>query len=531
MTTTSGRGAGRPRSGRRSPGHLLARSSQSSRSSSTAPVVVGVLGALALAAVLSALTLVVAVIDQPSAVGQTWPVALVGVVGGGVAWRERSRLMHPSRTMGVTVLNGAVVAWICMALISTFVYVATGAISNVGDALFESVAGVTTTNLSAVPDIEALSRPMLFWRAGTQWLGGFAALIVGLIILPFWVHDREVRDLHSRGGAFKAIVPTPLVGLRNLGRWYVGFTAVAWLALGLAGMGVFDGLTYGMTSVSSGGFGNHPDSLAWFDSALVEWVAAVLMAVVGLSVPLMWWVLQGSFRPFFRSIEVRWYLTAITGASVLFWWAGTHPDGATGSSSGHLRDGAVTATSALSTTGFWSADWGAWSWGAPTILLLLVITGSMSGSVGAGFRWLRVIEVVKFLRRELTLQVHPHARVAVKVSGQIASERSLGQMNAHHVLVLVSIITGSLLLATSGLDVLTAVAASSSAISTFGPSLGDLAATDAAWTTGADTRVVLMVLMLAGRLSVYPMLLAIGSLGLWMRRRAEAARLSTRTRG
>lgn len=482
---------------------------------------VGVLGALVLTAILSALTIIVALVDAPGSILNQWPVVLVGTGAVGISWRERSRLLHPSRTTGVAVLNGAVVGWMAVAVLSTFVYVATGAIPNVGDALFESVAGVTTTNLSAVADIEQLSRAMLFWRAGTQWLGGFGALVVGLILLPFWVHDRDVRDIHSRGSGYRAIVPTPLVGLRNLARWYVGFTVLAWTALGVAGAGVFDGLTYAMTTVSSGGFGNHPGSLAWFDSAAVEWVAVALMSIVGLSVPLVWWVLHGGVAPLFRSVEVRVYLGAIVGATALFWWAGTHPETEGASNLDHLRDGAVTATSALSTTGFWSADWGAWSWGSPTVLLLLIVTGAMSGSVGGGFRWLRVVEVVKFLWRELILQVHPKARVAVKVSGQIASERSLGQMNAHHILVLVSIVTGSLLLATSGLDVLTAMATAASAISTFGPSLGEFAATDAAWRAGFDTRVVLMGLMLAGRLSVYPLLLALGSLSLWCQRHTQ----------
>ena len=56
-----------------------------------------------------------------------------------------------------------------------------------------------------------------------------------------------------------------------------------------------------------------------------------------------------------------------------------------------------------------------WIWGAQVLLLALIGIGSMSGSLGGGFRVLRAIEATRFVGRELRLQLHPQAREVIKI--------------------------------------------------------------------------------------------------------------------
>ncbi|MGD9662857.1 MAG: potassium transporter TrkG, partial [Porticoccaceae bacterium] len=58
-----------------------------------------------------------------------------------------------------------------------------GEIPNFADALFESVAGFTTTGTFALSDLELWSRSMLFWRNFAQWLGGIGVLAFVLAIV------------------------------------------------------------------------------------------------------------------------------------------------------------------------------------------------------------------------------------------------------------------------------------------------------------------------------------------------------------
>ena len=57
-----------------------------------------------------------------------------------------------------------------------------GEIPNYVDALFETISGFTTTGSSILPDVEALSQCMLFWRSFTHWVGGMGVLVFVLVL-------------------------------------------------------------------------------------------------------------------------------------------------------------------------------------------------------------------------------------------------------------------------------------------------------------------------------------------------------------
>jgi len=52
-------------------------------------------------------------------------------------------------------------------------------------ALFESASGFSCTGSTALIDIEANGKGMLFWRQLTQWYGGMGMVVLALTVLPF----------------------------------------------------------------------------------------------------------------------------------------------------------------------------------------------------------------------------------------------------------------------------------------------------------------------------------------------------------
>ena len=59
-------------------------------------------------------------------------------------------------------------AWMAMSFLGCLPFVLSGAISNLVDALFETVSGFTTTGASILPAVEGLPRGILFWRSFTH---------------------------------------------------------------------------------------------------------------------------------------------------------------------------------------------------------------------------------------------------------------------------------------------------------------------------------------------------------------------------
>ena len=419
---------------------------------------------------------------------------------------DPSRVRFPWHRSAVRVLTTVVAAAAVSVAASAIVYLASGEVSRVDDALFESMAGLTTTSLTVL-DPETLPNWLLTWRALTQWLGGAGALMFALVVVPTFGGQRRLSEVAEGRGRRAVLASTWLHTSRRLVLAYVGFTAVVIVAYAAAGMGVFDAATFGLTTASTGGFANYRNSFAHFDSAAIEWVGAWAMGLAGMSVAALVWIVRGRVQALWRSTEVKLYAGLILVPTVLV-SAWTWQD--TGGGADTIRQSFFTVTSAISTTGFRVTDWGHWVTAPQTLLLMLIGVGSMAGSAGGGFRVLRVIQLLGIVRRELVLQLHPRAVVQVKVSGAAASEASLTRVHNFQILWVLAASLGVFGVASLGGDLLTAVSGAISALATTGPGLGELSGFADATVLAAPARAVLIALMFLGRLSIYPVVVVIG---------------------
>ena len=119
---------------------------------------------------------------------------------------------------------------------------------------------------------------------------------------------------------------------------------------------------------------------------------------------------------------------------------------------------------------------------------------------------LRARILVSYASRELRRQLDPHAVVVVKLGGEGIDERSLERMTGYQISHLGLCAIGAFALAAFDVDVMGAMWTSVSAISTYGPGIGTGPFGDLG-DLSAPARLTLVPLMLAGRLSVLPVLL------------------------
>lgn len=433
--------------------------------------------------------------------------ALGGVaVGGGLGLRRLAPV--PTRVPPRVALRSVMVAATAMIVVSTIVYVATGTITRLDDALFESTAGFSTTALTVIDDLEAVDDGVLFWRALTQWMGAFFALATIVAVLPF-LGVGGPRPVGARTPLGARHLFSPHV--RNLLRRYLGLyvvLTVAGAALFLVGgMSPFDAVTYAFTTISTGGFANHDRSFAHFDSDLIEWLGVAGMLLGGLSLPLAWQAVRGKTRSTMRSTELWAYLGLLGGATVVVSLT-------TDSGSGWhdtVRQAAFSVASSVSTTGHWVTDWTQWSAGPQMLLLVLIGIGAMSASMGGGFRIVRAMALSSWARRELTRQLVPRSVGVVRVGRTVVDEQTAERMLGYQVLFVGTAAAGLLALALTGLDFVSALSGSISALATMGPALGELAPGRPLLELGHGELLVLMILMLSGRLELYVVLNAVVS--------------------
>lgn len=414
----------------------------------------------------------------------------------------------PDRLRTSTAFAAVASVFTVFVVTSTVVYLFTGTFSRIDDALFESASGFTTTALSVLERPEETARGVVLWRALTQWIGGFSALVIIVGMLPFLgVGGLEVSDVNRSTRRLSLSSPRTRGLITRLGLLYLALTATGIVLFALGGMGPFDAVTYALTTISTGGFENHAGSFAFFDSALIEWVAVGGMALAGVNIAIVAAMLRGNTGPLRRSGELRVYAgLLVAGTAVVFTqllgdlaqpWTTT------------IRQAAFSVSSVVSTTGASVTDWGGWPVGPQVVLLLLMGVGSMSGSTGSGFRIVRAMALFGYVRRELLRQIQPRSVMVVKVGRASLSEALVSRLIGYQILWVVVAGFAAIGVALFGVDVVSSLSVAISALANVGPALGSVSPSDGATGLSAGARMVLVPVMLLGRLEISPLVVGV----------------------
>ncbi len=413
----------------------------------------------------------------------------------GVGLWSRAELTRRPRPTTSAVLSGMVAAWLTLVLVGTLVYLITGTISSPGDAVVEASAGFSTTALTTLDPAE-LSLPMTLWRASTQWVGGLLGVLVGVVALPMALQQGRLTP--TEWVANEDFARSRLARRRQVLAVYLGLTVLLGAAYAATGMGAEHSVVHAFTTISTGGFSSMPDSFVGFGSGSAA-VATAGMIVAGSGYAVVWWALRGRVKPLKQSPELRLYAAILSLGTLLVWW---NADGLSWS------DALFTTASSASTTGFAVLDWTSLNSAVTALLLVIIAAGSMIGSAGGGLQISRVRILVDFARRELRRQLDPDAVVVLKSGSRAVDDRAIERMTGHQICYVASCAAAAGLLALAGVDLVEAVYTGVSVLSTHGPGLG-AGAFGELKDFNQPTRLILVPFMLAGRLSLVPLMIAI----------------------
>ncbi|WP_436795889.1 TrkH family potassium uptake protein [Actinospongicola halichondriae] len=483
------------------PSSFVARIVRAGRWEAPVGFVVGV--AVLMCALLAVAAAVIGLATDGRDVGTLALVAILwSLVGGALTHQCRV----PLRMRSTTAFVGAFVMWTVVIAVSTATYEILGTFAHWDDSIFESVAGFTTTAATVVENPETLSRATLFWRAGTQWIGGLGALLFVVAVLPsIGVGGLDVTDAGQRHSGTSLRSRRTILLLRRLTGLYAALTVTGVVLYLIGGMGPFDAITYAATTISTGGFANHAGSFGHFRSATVEWAGFGGMILGGANLALLFRAVRpGTRKTIWRSSELRAYLAVIFGGGAVVALLTESADGLTHEA---IRRSLFHVASAASTTGHFVGGWSDWEIGGQVFLLAIIGVGAMSGSAGGGFRLVRALTLVGYLRRELVLQIHPRAVTPVRVGRKIVSDALVSRMIGYQAQYLIVAASGAVVVAALGGELVTAMSGAISAVANMGPALGDLVpGNGGVLGLPRPARAALMPLMLLGRLEIAPVL-------------------------
>ncbi|MCA9718689.1 MAG: TrkH family potassium uptake protein [Myxococcales bacterium] len=456
--------------------------------------------------------------ERPATLGFVLAAVVSGVLGAAL-W-----LVFPRERLGETpamLLTG--VAWIALSLAGSIPLVHALEVPFL-DAYFETVSGFTTTGITLLTGLDGMPRTILLWRAMTQWVGGLGILTMFLLL------TRDSPGAHALlgGEAHKIGAPRPEPGplstLWIIAMIYLGLTVAIALGLLLAGMSWFDAITHAMTTVSTGGFSTHDESIAYYARAgvgrprAIEYVLIVGMLLSGTSFLVHYDLACGRLSGLWKRPETRWWWGLVLVAAGVLALGQLARAGAIagppelaaagGGLEGGLRTIAFQVVAIATTTGFGTYDIAGPYFGAASQLLFLalMLVGGCVGSTAGGFKVLRVVLLARMMGHQLRKLLLPRgARAGVVYGGKLVDDDELERVAGLLFLWLALLLLGGLVTALlSDHGALASISGMFSALGNIGPCYIPLAELPA---LHPATKLLYIFGMLAGRLEILPIAL------------------------
>ncbi len=396
-------------------------------------------------------------------------------------------------------------SWLAMSVFAAIPFLFLESGMSFGDALFETVSGLTTTGSTVMTGLDTLPPGMLLWRSITQWIGGIGIIVMAIIMLPFLrVGGMQLFQTESSDRSDK-IVPRAGQLVRYIALVYGGLTVICLVAYKIAGMSLFDAVNHAMTTIATGGFSTHDASFGFFPQPAVHWVAIVFMVLGSLPVVLFIRALRGGSWAFWRNVQVRGFLTIIAVFSIALgtWHAVTDK-----LSLGTSYDQVVfNVVSIISTTGYALGDYTAW--GTPAIGAFFVLTflGGCTGSTAGGIKVFRLQIMWLTARAYVGSLISPRRVSTTLYDGRLVEDDVPAAILAFVSVLFATLVVLTMALTAFGLDFVTSLTGAATALANVGPGLGPIigpAGNFGSLPEGA--KILLALAMLLGRLEYFTIL-------------------------
>ncbi len=397
-------------------------------------------------------------------------------------------------------------AWLMVAAFGSLPFLLSPEEFSFSEAFFESMSGITTTGATIIADLDNSPKSILLWRAIMQWLGGIGIVVMAITILPLLkVGGMQLFKMEGPDSAEK-ILPRTFEVATIIISTYLILTFLCAFFYWIFGMSIFDSISHSMTTIATGGFSTHNDSIGFFKNSNIEIIASIFI-VLG-SIPFISYLrfAQGNKKIFFQDVQIKGliYLILFSVVIMFFYLLLINYEG---NLLDKIRISSFNVISILSGTGYVTDDFGLWGKFSLIFFLFLMFIGGCAGSTACGIKIFRLHMLFIFLKNQIKKLIYPNSVIITKYNNQKISENFINSVIIFIFSFLFIFFIISMLLSISGLDFLTSISGAASAISNVGPGMGDVIGPDGNYKKIPDiSKWVLSIGMLLGRLELFAVL-------------------------
>ena len=397
-------------------------------------------------------------------------------------------------------------AWVMVATFGSLPFLLSAQNFNFSDAFFESMSGITTTGATIISDLDNSPKSILLWRAIMQWLGGIGIVVMAITILPLLkVGGMQLFKMEGPDSTEK-ILPRTVEVAAIIISTYIVLTFFCGFFYWLFGMTIFDSVCHAMTTIATGGFSTHNDSIGFFKNSNIEIVASIFI-ILG-SIPFISYLkfTQGNRKVFFQDVQIKGLIYLLSVSIIVMFIYLLFINYETGILD-KIRISSFNVISILSGTGYVTDDFGLWGKFSLIFFLLLMFIGGCAGSTACGIKIFRLQMLLIFLKNQIKKLISPNSVIITKYNNQKISDNFINSVIIFIFTFLFIFLIIAMLLSITGLDFITSISGAASSISNVGPGLGVIIGPNGNYKNIPDiSKWILSAGMLLGRLELFAVL-------------------------
>ena len=396
-------------------------------------------------------------------------------------------------------------AWISIAFFGSIPFVLSNLELSFSEAFFESMSGITTTGSTVILDLDSSPKSILLWRAIMQWLGGIGIIVMATTVLPLLkVGGMQLFQLDTSGT--EKILPKTVEISVLIISIYTSLTIVCSLAYWLQGMSAFDSIAHSFTTLATGGFSTHNESIGFFNNPGIE-ITATIFIILG-SIPFIAYLkfIKGNKKILLQDVQIRGFLYLLS-TSIFIMFLYLFFNNSELSFLDNLRISSFNVLSILSGTGYVTDDFGLWGKFPLIFFLFLMFVGGCAGSTTCGIKIFRLQILFLFLKTQIKKLIYPNSIYLVNYNNQKITDGFVNSVILFIFSYLLIFFLVAIMLSITGLDFLSAISGAATAISNVGPGLGEMIGPNGNFSEVSEiSKWILSFAMLLGRLEIFAVL-------------------------
>ena len=397
-------------------------------------------------------------------------------------------------------------SWLGIAIFGCLPFLLSNLNLSLVDAFFESMSGITTTGSTIITNLDDAPKSILIWRAILQWLGGIGVIVMAITILPLLnIGGMQLFRMESSDTTEKILPKTREITL-IISIIYLALTFTCGISYWAVGMNIFDSIAHSMTTIATGGFSTYSGSIGHFQNPRIE-IISIIFIVLG-SIPFIAYLkfVKGDKKIFFKDAQIKG-LIYILIISILLMFLYLMLSNKEYSFSENLRISTFNVVSVLSGTGYVTADFSSWGNFPLIFFLFLMFIGGCAGSTTCGIKIFRFQILSHFIINQIKKLVYPHGVFSIKYNNEKINDTFIYSIITFIFLYFFIFFILAALLSVNGLDFITAISGSASAIANVGPGLGNVIGPNGNFSDLPNfSKLSLSLGMLLGRLELFAVL-------------------------